>query len=155
GDQPAATPKVEPRRTLQPLLAKAWELRDRLEDREQNQGWSPIDYAPHLWRELQAQLINFEQKSRAGKAYSLDKLEANLREILKLDDVPRARGGSAVPSGTSIAVRLARARQSFQDSKAKTSYEGSSTDVVDLRRGAQLRNEIVFRAAYYVRWQDS
>ncbi|HWA97561.1 MAG TPA: hypothetical protein VG713_03690, partial [Pirellulales bacterium] len=41
------------------LLGQAWQLREQVQDRSRGDAWSPIDYAPHLWREFQELILAY------------------------------------------------------------------------------------------------
>lgn len=62
------------------LLREAWALRDWLERRHRPEG-SPVDDAPHLWREFERELLLLELHHRSGVA------EETVRAVL----VPRLR----------------------------------------------------------------
>lgn len=64
------------------LLAGAWKQRD-----EAAMDWSaadpkrgPVEIQPHLWRELEAELLGYEQRIRGGRAYDLTAVESVLKE---------------------------------------------------------------------------
>lgn len=74
GDDEAARPKQ--------LLTNAWRLRD-----ESAEAWSaddpnrsPIENKPHLWRELQAELLTFEQRIAGGKGFDSTEIETTLED---------------------------------------------------------------------------
>jgi hypothetical protein len=125
------------------LLQKAWELRDRRQDRTlpENEGWSPVDYAPQDWREFQALLLGYELQYRSGAAFPGEELDPDLqRNVL----APSA-------GKKSVINRLAEARRLFWDSDAKRRFERPETAA--LKQALQLKNDLLFRAPYYVRWQ--
>ena len=51
--------------TSDALLAAAWQLRDRFDSFERF-PLRPVDYAPHLWRKVNDELLRYEQMYRAG-----------------------------------------------------------------------------------------
>ena len=48
------------------LLQAAWEQHDEL-DRDAQFGWTIVDYAPHLWREYEAVLLDYEFRLRSAR----------------------------------------------------------------------------------------
>ncbi|WP_182869892.1 carboxypeptidase-like regulatory domain-containing protein [Stieleria mannarensis] len=64
------------------LLSKAWQQRDTasLAWSALDPSLSPIENKPHLWRELQAELLAFEQQLSGGKGYDDEMIEATLEE---------------------------------------------------------------------------
>ncbi len=63
------------------LLEQAWRVRDELENWRQtsgSQGWSPIHFAPHQWRKLNAYLVAYEERCRAGTARDNQQLQIDL-----------------------------------------------------------------------------
>jgi hypothetical protein len=122
---------------VQKLLAAAWKQRDDAEKREK--GASPVDYAPHLWREYQETLLGYEQRLRAGKAYA----EKAARQL----EIHQRAAGKWLkhdrdPDAPELFDRLAAARQ-------RPGGEGPDKS---LREAWELRNDLASRAVYYVRW---
>ena len=61
--------KPSPQDQTLSILQDAWMLRDRLQRRTAQHPHTPVDYAPHLWREFNEQLLRYEWQARAGDAY--------------------------------------------------------------------------------------
>ena len=55
-------------------LRAAWRLRDDVRQRKGPGGWSPVDYAPHLWRKYEETLVAYEQRYWSGRAFPPEKL---------------------------------------------------------------------------------
>ena len=51
-------------------MTKAWEWRDKVQVHAGAGNWSPVDYAPHLWREYQELLLGHEMRYRLGVAWT-------------------------------------------------------------------------------------
>ncbi len=49
----------------QEALGQIWLLIERLQDRDRH-PWTPVDFAPNLWRVLLAEVVNLEQQLRFG-----------------------------------------------------------------------------------------
>ncbi|QEG01473.1 hypothetical protein Mal15_55490 [Stieleria maiorica] len=64
------------------LLSKAWQQRDTasLAWSAVDPSLSPIENKPHLWRELQAELLAFEQQLSGGKGYDDEKILVTLED---------------------------------------------------------------------------
>lgn len=70
------------------LLNEGWNLRDNLQQTIERGVWSPCDYAPHLWRELNSQMLDHEFRlvgdnsdGSAGAVKELEKIVAGLRRL--------------------------------------------------------------------------
>lgn len=141
--RPAVGP---PEAGLRDLLLKAWQLCDRMQDRDASGPWSPVDYAPHLWSEFQELLLGYELRCRAGAAFDADRLAKDLQaNVLPLQDWMDG-GGGGLPStvGRSpVLARLAEARRRFLAS-------GDQSGDVD--EALRCKNDLLYRARYYVRW---
>ncbi len=135
------------------LLNQAWTLRDQMQQREDTGSWTPIDYAPHLWREFQELLLGYELRYRSGGAFDADELaadlEANVLPLKHLID------GSPLPPSTNpsaVVARLADARGRFLAGPVKTSFDQAAAEAGAIGEAVRLRNDLLFRAPYYVRW---
>ncbi|MGO9115631.1 MAG: carboxypeptidase-like regulatory domain-containing protein [Thermoguttaceae bacterium] len=166
GSSPAAAApagKPSPATVLATSLAEVWQRRDRLQDRLHGQakarpGWTPVDYAPHLWREYQELALGYDRRSRAGVAFDATGLAKDVAENLSLDE--RLFSDSASPSGEArtavgsstgdptVASRLMEARRQFLSRVQSDSY---FVDANPVRDAIQWKNDLVFRAPYYVR----
>jgi hypothetical protein len=155
----AAPPaKPTPATQLAIALADSWQRRDRLQDRTLSRaGWTPVDYAPHLWREYQELLIGIDRRSRAGLAFDPVQLSSGLLQDLSLDersflDASGSSPASNVPVAAraqSIASRLVEARKRFLERMQADRY---FVDANPLREAIQWKNDLMMRAPYYVRW---
>jgi len=112
-------------------LEEAWKLRDdfvnKAPDRRGADSWSPIDYAPHLWRQFHESLLAGEQHSRCGDAFAPKELESSARTI------------------------LATAETRFQGFRNLRSGQ-AAMEVAQINDAIQLKNDLVFYAPDYVRW---
>jgi hypothetical protein len=73
------------------LLAQGWSLRDELASRSRF-DISPVDFAPHLWREFELSLLTAEKMIRSGSPSDAATIAAFLeREILPLQSLYEPR----------------------------------------------------------------
>lgn len=138
---------------LRRLLDEAWAARDTLADRTDVAPWSPVDYAPHLWREFEALLLGYEDRLAGGAAYDPQRLAQALRTELAL--LPAWLEGRPMPAGadrSTILGRLAEARETFLGGPAAASYGRSSAAADAVRAAVQAQNDLAFRAVDCVRW---
>ena len=151
----AASPSQAARQVVV-LLQEGWRLRDRAQQRSPAAPWTPVDYAPHLWRAYQELLLGYERRYCSGAQYDPEQLAADLRtNILPLANL--LDGGPLPPAAGKATVigRLADARQRFLaaaggqqlDRLGKDKRSGRYLELV------RLKNDLVFRARDYVRWQ--
>lgn len=68
-DAPSDAPQKTPRQLVHEMLDDAWRVVDALETRSEENPWSPIDYAPHLWREYVESLTAYEARFLSGFDY--------------------------------------------------------------------------------------
>jgi hypothetical protein len=146
---------------LRAEIDQAWQLRDKLQSRSGPGGWSPIDFAPHLWRELNALLLDYEQRCRAGEAFSavdltreLDRLVADLKQLdgqLSSSDTPPSfRGDDA-----SVGTRLTAAWNRFSSlPELLNSFTQAPQELEEVKQAVRFQADNAFAAAYYVRWHE-
>jgi hypothetical protein len=145
---PVAAPAAEAAPASVPaLLAKAWQHRDRMRLRSEANPWSPVDYAPHLWREYNEMLLGFELRHRYDVALPQQRRNA-LRDLAAGDE------GTSGLSDESILGRLRRARQDFFGDavKLKKFEQARGEGLGEIEEAMRLRNDLMFAAPYYVRW---
>jgi hypothetical protein len=150
----------------------AWELRDALEQRAAWEspevdvgGWSPADYAPHLWQAYQAQLLAYERWLRAGEAYSSQGASLLQQEILTARALVRS-ADAWPPTGASVATsapallenrvtvdRLRVALQGFLDDPSRQQFDAGLPELAPLRQIVRLRNQVLCLAPWYLRWR--
>jgi len=161
-DEPGAegSPDAHPL-DLRGSLHAAWQIRDRLQDREVAGGFSPVDYAPHLWRELSALLLDFELRSHGGSAFDSKELARELASLLT--DLRRFEGlmvRQAAPPAvladeSSVANRLTAAWGRFlAERSAKADFSESKSELDKARRAVRYHADLAFLAPYYVRWHQ-
>ncbi|MBC7855460.1 MAG: hypothetical protein IAF94_18685, partial [Pirellulaceae bacterium] len=146
---------------LRAALDQAWQLRDKLESRAGPGGWSPIDFAPHLWRELNALLLDYEQRCRAGEAFSavdltreLDRLVTDLKQLdaqlSSSEPPPAVRGDDA-----SVGTRLADAWNRFANRpELLNSFTQAPPELEEVKQAVRFQADHAFTATYYVRWHE-
>jgi len=151
-DKTAEDPAVK---QVAALLDEAWRLRDRFQNRRAAPTWTPIDYAPHLWRAYQELLLGYERRSRGGMEYDSAKLADNLRtNVLPLAILVADQPLPSAVGKATLLGRLAAAQERF---RVRLQHEHFDRLVKDPRAARyldliRLKNELVFRATDYVRW---
>ncbi|HND51086.1 MAG TPA: hypothetical protein PLV92_01775, partial [Pirellulaceae bacterium] len=161
--EPAGEPtKRDERSAAQIALDAAWRIRDKLRDRANPEAWSPADFAPHLWRELDALLVDYEQRLRAGRAFHESELAAPLellaRELQTLDDAlqqPTRAASAPSTESASVGVRMLAAWKRFQDDpRGRAAFRAGGRTLEEVRRALRLRADSLHAAADFVRWHD-
>ena len=110
-------------------------------------NWSPVDYAPHLWREYQALLLGYEWRSRAGEAFDAKTLADDLQsKVLPLGDVSAGKPAPPAVARWSVLDRLFAARRDFLAAGIDTRFQGPPEQVRAVREMIRLKNDLVFRA---------
>ena len=122
-------------------------------------GWTPADYAPHLWREYQELLLGIDRRSRAGAAFDPAALTNEIAQDLTLDEKLFLDAGGASPAVAAaaasavrtqnVASRLTAARAQFIERTQGDSYFAGGNP---LRTAIQFKNDLTLCAVYYVRW---
>lgn len=146
---PAVVPELEQaqaqaqRLAFRNLLRQAWAQRDALAARSNRGQWSPCDYAPHLWRAFEEQLLGYEQRYRYGQPPG--KMLAELADLVR-------PAGSAPAAGESFLGRLAAIEARVLGSPAAQSYAQLAEEDAIVERAVKLRNRVLWAAPYYVRW---
>jgi hypothetical protein len=144
GATPAA-PKGFPKAEIRSLLAKAWEWRDKVQAHAGTGNWSPVDYAPQLWREYQQLLLGHEMRYRVGAAWT----ESSLGELRALAASDAVEGGFG---RRTIRGRLAEAERRFAAEEAVARFKSLPEELRIVEESVKLKNELVFAAPYYARW---
>ncbi|MCL4204343.1 MAG: hypothetical protein KJ000_17810 [Pirellulaceae bacterium] len=156
-------------RRLLALLNEAWLLRDELQVSAAEPRRSPVHFAPHVWRELNALLLSYEQRARAGRPFQpldslpgspdvgMDRLLGGLESLCEdLRALRRRWQGQAadvLDLRNDVARRLDRLWQQAGASTADSSAAGPALpEVVRVRDAAYGTNRMVFQAVDYVRW---
>lgn len=143
--QAAAEQWAFPKQEVRALLAKAWRWRDTRQLREGLEQISPVDFAPHLWREYQELLLGYEMRYRAGSPW----IEGRLADL-------RGLGSSDAPAGgfspRSVRARLQQAEQRYIAGGGLARLKDLPPELQVVREAIELKNELLFAAPYYVRW---
>lgn len=149
-------------------IAEAWRLRDELERwnnpdsvHETNaSGWSPIHFAPHQWRRLNAHLISHEERCRAGAIGNSEKdlsdlilylqsLQTNLQ-----DDLPGSPWDRDLAYDLAGAWHRFRAGDNKLPSAAWRSFQTSDTNELNAANDAlKTYADCAYRLPEYVHLQ--
>lgn len=107
------------------LLAHAWRLRDESAGdwSAVNPSLSTIENWPHLWRELQAELLAFEQLSRSGIAFDSGKVESLLTDSFP---AKQTADPAAAPATDSVIASL------FKKSSTEVLPKGSIIELNEI-----------------------
>jgi hypothetical protein len=132
----AETPAGDPRS----LLRKAWQRRDAMQARASG-DWSPVDYAPHLWREYEETLLGFELRYRYGANWNAIQNET-LRQL----------AGELPSPGTALLGRIEQAKATFLETGLPEQFDQAPDDLRFLKECVQLKNDLCYAAPHYVRW---
>jgi len=139
--EPAAGKKPAGGDAIRDLLGQAWRQRDTMQQRGPGEGWSPVDYAPHLWREYQRLILGHELRYRYGVPFSPSD-RAALGQL----------ASPSVDDAASILGRLEKARKDFLASGAADPFAGPEPNRRVVRQAIQLKNDLVLAAPDYVGW---
>ena len=141
--KPAASAAKTPdqRARARDLLRQAWQYRDGQLGQGPAGAWSPVDYAPHLWREFEGLLLGYEQRYRYGQ-------DKKLSELGELTAKSAARPGG----GENVLDRLAAAQRRFEEGKTKENFAKAPAEFRPVEEAIRLKNRAMYSASYYVRW---
>jgi hypothetical protein len=148
-----------PEAKLAELIRQAWKLCDGIQNRAgKDGGWTPVDYAPHLWRYTREYLLGFEQRSRLGVAYEKNLLREQIESVEDLIDhlnkFETQAEFSASGEDKSFVRYLADARSKFMRSEARIRLDLANESMQVLKNALQTKNDLLFCAPYYVRWHS-
>ena len=124
---------LKAREDLAQVLEKAWAGRDGQQPKETDalDTWSPVDYAPHLWRWYEDQLLACQWR------YCVDQ---GAKEALN-------------QLGSSQAAKLlAGEKQAFLAGAVAKGFAGAPDEIRPVEEAARLRNRAVYFVRDYVRW---
>ena len=135
-------------------IAEAWRVRDEVRERRGPGGWSPVDYAPHVWRTYEETLLAYEARWRGGRAFAPTKLAEEVKSgLLPCREVLQSGAAPPCAGRTAVLGPLAAAQREFRDLGERTGlFAISRPDELAVVRAVQLKNDLTFRALYYVRW---
>jgi len=162
------------------LIEEAWQLRDSLVARSGPSRRTPIDFAPHLWRELEAILVHDEQlclggaaessppaaqsqpdgqpaEKTAGVAARWDDLEQIVAGLSELQAAINARRSPQLGprNPERIENRLLAAWQRFLEARGAseaTFDREENSFVVEVQASLRRFHDLAYAAPYYVRW---
>lgn len=162
-DSPAGVPAVpapsaeEPqdeRTRLRHVLAVTWQERDRLDAFfESPERWSPIEFAPAAWRELNALLLDIDLRCRAGRAFDAGQLRRQVEAQLdRLRAFNQEAGSAPSPTAAPLAAdRLLVAAQLFGSSAERATF-GGDPELEAVGRAVRSFYRLSLRLPEYLRW---
>ena len=173
---PKPPAKLTPQQQLLAELEKAWRLRDAIQDPRTN-NVTPITFAPHLWRALEAELLFVERQMLADPVFTpsttdseaADKAKpvlpspsnvAALQELVNafttLQEAISSRHARRSPANDrSLLTRLLKAWDRYVDTQLVAEEKFIARDdsrVVQLSKQARQFDTLVHSLPYYVRW---
>ena len=147
-------------------LESAWRLRDELENWQQSSGlagWSPVHFAPHHWRRLNANLISYEERCRAGTDPQTEpQLQSDLASLIRELERLKAQVQRNQPGADSDGDNfdLAKTWKAFRfgpletPSPAWQSFQASDKNSLhDANRSLKIYADAAYRLPEYVRLQ--
>jgi hypothetical protein len=152
--------------TAASVLHAAWLVRDRLESRDKALSeHSPVDFAPHLWQEISAWLVFYEQSLRAGKGgmsggesdelmRAIQQRKADLTALHEAMAGHRpAMAGRRPATGATLPRRrqLLQAWENYSQSSAQFS-PGQHPMNQAAEKARRQYHDAAQRAPWYVRW---
>lgn len=154
-------------------LNEIWSLRDELQTAAGDPLASPIQAAPHLWRELNARLLVYEQRVQqsadlepSSEAAATDgdrrdklgeELDALLADLRTLRDRWHAAGSAPGNGGfrNEVVRRLDEVRQNSPPSVSESLESAAYPEVARIRAAAFGWNSLAYEARDLVRWYDA
>lgn len=132
-------------------LYKAWRIRDRLQARVEPTGWSPVDFAPHSWRQLNADLLVLEQQLLSSSDPS--ELNADLDSIVSdLQRIEAAlRGELRGMDRREIVAQWNR----FRGSSAYASFAPEDDELAKAALALRGAHAALFEAPWMIQWLAS
>jgi len=155
---------------LRSLVHQAWQLRDAIQDPAGSAASSPVEFAPHLWREVNAILLFYEQRCRTGRPIELpgsvggaaeqslerliDSLTALAEDLRRLQALLDDGASSAAAEyQTPACTRLAGSWELYRRRLRETGGTRRETsELREVRGAARQYNRLLFSARNYVRW---
>ena len=131
-------------------LRNVWARRDHLENSSGDE-WSPIDYAPHAWRQYVEFLVDLESRHYGGAEFDVARIKTELEIYNNEGDVIND-GVNRSPIGSRRVVS-----QFYQTKKRFDNRPGiqlSPKDLGDVGRAVQDLNRAIFRVPDYFRWHS-
>ena len=172
--------KPDPQKEYLALLEQAWSLRDQLQQRGRPTLLSPIGFAPDLWRETEAHLLDYEQcflggyadmpasagamaegstssgapiRWRSKNADSLRELVSSLQRLQKsmAEGAPLEPAPSPRVEGDRLLAAWAHRLETWQAEERTWEAEESELAVA-FRDVLREFASLAYAAPYYVRW---
>lgn len=141
---------------LRDLLRQAWQLRDDLEDdsEELDRGfWEPIEYAPYLWRHLNARLLDLEFRASGGVAIDKEQVQESVADYIKgLQSLREIQQVSVKPVLLQQLMRVAVDFHSAAGSPSRESFDLPSPEFDSVTKTVRTYYRVAYRAVDYVRW---
>ncbi len=120
-------------------LEQAWTLRDQLQQPgTDDTAWIPAEYAPHLWRRLNARLLDLDLRARGGAAFDKQAVSNVVREYSS--GLQGIGGQPSLSEGTDVLRRLTQAAVDFHspaEMPRRSSFRAESPELQEIGRYAR------------------
>jgi hypothetical protein len=131
-------------------LAAAWKLHDELQIRQPGQRRSPVDFAPQLWRALDARLLTLERRYLTRHESEAD--ARDLDDVVQLlTELKSAIRESRLVSKNPLVDPLANAWNQFLNDEHDRPPSAFDLPVLALQQDFA---DLCWQAAYVVQWFD-
>ncbi len=128
-------------------LERIWNLRDRLQNRQLGQGYSPVDFAPQIWLRINDQIVLFDQRQRRGgdpASQEMDDTEKDLKLLVSLMTKNGASNASRYQNNMSdVSARLVAEWNQFVT---------STPAGISMNKDVAACRDVYFRSRYYLEW---
>ncbi|MFT5522278.1 MAG: hypothetical protein ACI9HK_000221 [Pirellulaceae bacterium] len=156
-EEPAAPkPKWEGPEHLE-IMFKTWALRDKLQSRKLgNKGWSPVDFAPHIWRALNYRLVLFDRDLRMGnldREADVERVYARLDALLNAMILNHQVSDPSASSETADA-RILAAWNAFEKSDDKAHWDDANGRHDATKQRIRKYCDIFYRSLDFVHWYE-
>jgi hypothetical protein len=141
--------------TILAVLLRLWWLRDELQQRQNPRQVSPLDFAPHRWRNLNARLLVAEQQFLAGSDPG-ELIESLLELVGECEELQGLLAGDASSRSSGLARSPGRWTTLWQQYQQSPEFADQHPEDPLLREGLDAQRQLrwaVFRLPWYVQWQ--
>ena len=157
------TVQQTPADKVEKTLWNAWESRDKMVSLDVSDDvWLPLEFAPHLWRELDHVLLDFQANSFSrsdGELKNLFKdIEPHLAGLEKLENLTFRNESPTEGSPEKLVTdRLLNAGVAFAaDSFSRPTFDTRSSDAMTrVTRAVRQQRRLLFLTYYFVRWHGN
>lgn len=136
-------------------LEQVWTLRDQLQQPgADDRVWMPSEYAPHLWRRLNARLLDLEQRARGGAAFDKQQVRKVVREYTS--GLQSIGAQQPLSEGTDVLRQLAQAAGDFHaagETSRRDSFRAELPELNEAGKSTRGYLRALAPAVDLLRWQ--